>query len=226
VYFVAQVGGLDVAGVGALPDCGGAPAAVWSTSVCVDDADAAVGRVTIAGGSVLLGPLDALPAGRLAVIADPSGAPLAVWEARDRAGALLVNQPGTWAMSSLHSPDPAGASTFYAAVFGWQAEPIGPGAAITLFRLPGYVGGEPGQLIPRDVVGVMTPTEATPTGPAIPPHWSVNFQVEDTDAVAVHAAGLGGAILMPPTDSLGFRSAVVVDPQGATFAISQVVPPS
>ena len=45
-YFVARVNGRDVAGIGSLPDAGGSPGAVWSTSVRVDNADAA-GRPAI-----------------------------------------------------------------------------------------------------------------------------------------------------------------------------------
>lgn len=84
----------------------------------------------------LFGPLDASPAGRFAVLADPTGAAFSVWEARDRAGAQLVNEPGCWAMSSLHTPDPRAASAFYGAVFGWGSEPIAPGAPLTLLRVP------------------------------------------------------------------------------------------
>lgn len=150
-YFVAQVEGREVAGIGTLPDLGGPPIPSWNTYVRVVDADAAVERATNAGGRLLIGPLDASEDGRLAVLADPAGAAFSVWEARDRAGAQLVNQPGTWAMSSLHTPDPAGASAFYIALFGWQSEAI-PGAPLTLFRLPDYLGGEPSQPIPRDVL--------------------------------------------------------------------------
>jgi predicted enzyme related to lactoylglutathione lyase len=216
-YFVAQVEGREVAGIGTLPDLGGPPIPSWNTYVRVVDADAAVERATNAGGRLLIGPLDASEDGRLAVLADPAGAAFSVWEARDRAGAQLVNQPGTWAMSSLHTPDPAGASAFYSALFGWQSEAI-PGTPLTLLRLPDYLGGEPGQPIPPDVVAVMTPA-----APAVPTHWNVNLRVDDTDAVAAHAAELGGTVLAPPMDTPGFRSAVLADPQGAAFSVSQVV---
>lgn len=161
-YFVALLEGREVAGIGALPDLGGPSIPVWNTRVRVDSADAAVDRAGSAGGSLVLGPLDASDGGRLAVRVDPSGAAFSVWEARDRAGARVVNEPRAWAMSSLHTPDPASATAFYGELFGWQSEPIAP---VTLFRLPGYVGGEPGQPIPRDVVGVMTATNDEPGGP-------------------------------------------------------------
>jgi hypothetical protein len=221
-YFVARIEGRDVAGIGSLSDRGGPASAVWSTSVFVESADETVQRATDAGGRLLFGPLDALPAGRLAVLADPAGAPFGVWEARERVGAWLVNEPGTWMMSSLHTPEPDVASAFYGTVFGWQAEPAGPDAPITLLRLPGYVGGEPGQSIPRDVVAVMTAIDSGPGKPAVPPHWNVNFRIDDADESAARAVELGASILMGPVDTTGFRSAAVLDPQGAAFSISQV----
>lgn len=178
---------------------------------------------TTAGASLMLAPLAAGSAGRWAVLVDPTGAAFGVWEAGDREGAQLVNQPGTWAMSSLHTPDPAAAAAFYGAVFAWEAEPIAPEAPITLFRRAGYIGGEPGQPIPRDVVAVMTATEPEPNGPSVPPHWNVNLHVGDSDATAARAADLGGRILMEPMDTPGFRSAVLLDPLGGAFSVSHIV---
>jgi uncharacterized protein len=223
-YFLARIEDGDVAGIGMLPERGGSPLPVWITSVRVDSADEALGLASAAGGRVLLGPLDRTPGGRWAVITDPAGAAFGVWEAHRHAGARLVNQPGTWAMSSLHTPDPAGATAFYGAVFGWQSEPIAPGAPVTLFRLSGYIGGDPDQGMPRDVVAVMTATETGPDGLVIPPHWNVNLRVSDTDAVVARVAELGGSVLMPPMDTPGFRSAVVLDPRGAAFSVSEVIP--
>ncbi len=222
-YFVAHLDAYAVAGIGTLPALGGPPAAVWSTSIRVEDADRAVELATTAGASHILGPLTAGSAGRWAVLVDPTGAAFGVWEAHDREGAQLVNQPGTWAMSALHTPDPAAAAAFYGAVFAWGTEPIAPEAPVTLFRLADYVGGEPGQQIPRDVVAVMTATEAEPNRPSVPPHWNVNVLVNDSDAIAARAAELGGSVLMPPLNTPGFRSAVLLDPQGGGFSVSHVV---
>jgi uncharacterized protein len=219
-YFVARVGSRDVAGIGSLPDAGGPPVALWSTYVRVTSADEAVERATAAGASLLAGPLDALPAGRLAVLVDPVGAGVCVWEARGREGAQLVNEPRTWAMSSLHTTDGEAAKAFYAAVFGWQPEAFGPAEApLTLWRLPGYAGDE-AQPLPHDVVAVMAPTTGAPA--AVPPHWNVNLRVADTDATVEQATGLGGQVIVPPIDTLGLRSAAVADPQGGVFSISQV----
>ena len=220
--FVARREGRAVAGVGPLPELGGPPAAIWNTRIRVRDAAAAVVRATETGGRRLLGPVES-PAGRLAVLLDPTGAAFTVWEAGERGGAEVVNEPGAWMMSSLHTPDPERAGAFYAALLGWRAEPMAPGAPVFLFRLPGYVGGESGQPVPRDVVAVMTASGSADAG-TVPPHWNVNLRVEDADATAARAAQLGGSVLMPPTDTPGFRSAVLLDPQGAAFSISRLVP--
>jgi uncharacterized protein len=204
-YVVARLDGRDVAGIGALPTDG---PAIWSTYIRVEDAAA-----ELAGATRLVGPLDAAPAGRLTALADPTGAAFCVWEPGEREGAQLVNEPNTWLMSSLHTPDPVAASAFYGAAFGWQAESMG---AVTLFRLPGYVGGHAEQALPRDMVAVMAPPD-----PQVPPHWNVNFRVDDADAIAARAAELGGSVMMAPADGGGFRSAVLSDPQGGVFSISQ-----
>jgi hypothetical protein len=53
----------------------------------------------------------------------------------------------------------------------------------------------------------------------IPPYWLVYFAVDDCDASAAKASGLGGATLMPPMDVEPGRFAVLSDPAGAVFAV-------
>lgn len=222
-YFVAQLQGCDVAALGTLP-ANGPPVSVWSSAMRVRRAERATELVTTIGGTLLLGPLTHPRGGQWAVLADRAGAAFCVWESGGGGGAQLVNVPQTWAMSTLHTPDPADAAAFYGATFGWKAEPIAPGSALTLCRLPGYVGGEPGQQMPRDVVAVMAATGKEPGAPAIPPHWNVNFAVDDADVIAASATDLGGNVVMGPMDTPGFRSAVLIDPQGAAFSVSQPGP--
>jgi predicted enzyme related to lactoylglutathione lyase len=210
-YRVARIRGLDVVGLGqatqAMPS--------WNTYIRVESADAACECAAEDGGTVLMGPIDALPAGRLAVIADPTQAVFAVWEAREREGAQLINEPGTWQMSSLHTHEPDAAAAFYGALFGWETQDFG---GATLFRLPGYAGGRSRQPVPQDVVAVMAPRELS-----VPPHWNVNLGVSDADLTVEVAAAQGGKVIAPPFDTPGFRNAVIADPQGAVFSISQLV---
>jgi uncharacterized protein len=212
-YLVGRLRGRDVAGIASLPD-GLRPA--WVTHVRVESADAICEATREAGGTVLEGPIDAAPAGRLAALADPTGALFCAWQADVREGAQLVNEPGAWSMSALQTSDPDRAAAFYRDVFGWEAEVFGP---VHLLRLPGYVGGTPDQPVPRDVVAVMAPLADA----GADARWDVDFWVQDADATAEHATALGGRVVVPVHDRPQFRSAVLADPGGAAFSISQLV---
>src|SRR3954451_21636590 len=56
-YFVARLGGGDVAAVGSQPE-GSPPPAAWNTYIWVADADESTAKVRAAGGSVLSEPMD------------------------------------------------------------------------------------------------------------------------------------------------------------------------
>jgi uncharacterized protein len=223
-YFVAQLEGHDVAGIGSMPPGAAASAPAWNTHISVTDADETAAAGLAAGGTVLVEPVDAPPAGRLAVLADRSGAAFVAWEPRSRPGAALVNQPSAWAMSMLATDDPASAQAFYGELFGWRAEAFdaGPGQELWLWRLPGFVGGEPEQPVPRDVVAAMM--RVGPDGP--PPGWSVDFWIADADAAAAAAPGLGGTVVAPPSEVAMFKRAMLADPTGATFSVSELQLPT
>ena len=223
-YFVARLRGRDVAGVGSQPPGGAASMpVVWNTYVCTASADDTARGVKRAGGTVVREPFDVPPAGRVTVFTDPTGAVICAWRPGDRKGAQLVNEPGAWSMSVLHARDPEGSKAFYGAVFGWEAETMDMGGGeFTLWRLPGYLGGEPQQPVPRDVVGVMLRMGDGGIPNDVPPHWQVDFWVADADATAAKAKKLGGRIVVPPFDIPGFRQVVLADPHGAVFTVSQL----
>lgn len=229
-YVVAHVDGHDVAGLGAQggepPSGRGAP---WNTYVAVDDADRVAGRVSAAGGRVVLPPTPAGDAGRLALCEDTEGAPFRLWEAAKRPGAQLTNAPGTWNFSDLRAADPATAETFYSAVFGWEVADLGFAAMI---RRPGYAdhlaatvdpgirdrhaeGAPPGF---SDAIGWLG---TAPQGES--PCWHVTFAVHDRDEIAAAAERLGGTVLSAE-DTEWTLAAVVRDPQGADFTVSQFSP--
>lgn len=107
-YRVARLRGHTVAAIGA-----GSGPATWNTYIGVDGADATVARVKHAGGRVLSAPSDLGDAARTAVLADPSGGVVRLWEARRLGGAQLVNSrgPGTSVTSTLPVPASRGRST-------------------------------------------------------------------------------------------------------------------
>jgi len=56
------------------------------------------------------------------------------------------------------------------------------------------------------------------------PHWHVTFAVTDRDEAVLRAEELGAVVVSGPTDDQWTRSAVVRDPQGAVFTLSQFDP--
>jgi predicted enzyme related to lactoylglutathione lyase len=211
-YHVARIRGRDVAGISSLPP-GGPALPAWTTHVAVDSADAAADRARAAGGTVVVEPFDAPPAGRMAVLSDPDGAVFCVWQAGARHGAQVLNEPSAWAMSMLNAREADSAKAFYGEVFGWQADPFAPG--VELFRLPGYVGGEPEQPVPRDVVAVLASGEGLPV-------WSVDFWIDDAESAAARATELGGSVVVAPREIPGFLNTVIADPAGAVLSLSEL----
>ena len=214
-YRVARLNGRRVAGIGQAPPM--LDRGAWMTYVLVSDLDKTLAAVTDTAGAVIAGPLDTADGARTAVFTDPNGAALGVLQSESPRVAEVVDVPGAWQMSALHTPDLAEAERFYAAVCGWRLHTT-PGSPISLWRLPDSTRRTADPTLPDDVVAV-----AAGAGAGVPPHWAVNVQVEDVDATTARAIELGGAALMPPMSTPGFRSAVLADPGGGVLAISQIV---
>ncbi|MFI2105354.1 VOC family protein [Isoptericola sp. NPDC019693] len=232
-YVVASWDGTDATAIAAVatPDPGydGEPA--WHTYLAVDDVDAAASRVVELGGVVSSPPQQVgppgEPAGWMARIVDPEGAPSRLWRAGTRAGAQRVNEPGTWNFSNLLTPDVDAALRFYGPLLGWErSDDLGAGMA----RVPGYGDHlartvDPGiherqELVPpgfSDVVAGVLPAD----GPA---RWSVVFAVTDRDAAA-EAAEQAGAVVHATQDTEWTREATIRDPFGADLVLSQFAPP-
>jgi predicted enzyme related to lactoylglutathione lyase len=71
--------------------------------------------------------------------------------------------------------------------------------------------------VPADVVAVMISAAGDE-----PAQWGVNFWVADTEATAVTTAELGGTVIAEPFETPVSRDAVLGDPQGAVFSVSQI----
>ncbi|ORL40156.1 hypothetical protein A6F59_17090, partial [Prescottella equi] len=123
VYSIATLRNEQIAAIAPLP--AGAPPAdtpsTWNTFLAVDDADASAAKVEPAGGQLILPAFDVGDAGRMAFVADPTGAQVGLWQARAHIGATLVNEAGTLIWNELITDDPSSALAFYAAVVGLGA---------------------------------------------------------------------------------------------------------
>jgi uncharacterized protein len=115
--------------------------------------------------------------------------------------------PGTFCWADLGARNPEGAQRFYGELFGWTAE-ITPGG-YWMLTLEG-----------KNVAGLFAaPEDFTPA-------WLSYVSTPDADGIAERARALGAAVPVEPRDigppgvNVG-RSAILADPQGATFGLWQ-----
>jgi uncharacterized protein len=201
-YIVASIGGKSVAGIS--PKMNPEAPSAWATYVNVDLADSAAEAVPEAGGQVLVPPMDVADVGRLAIVADPTGAVIGMWQPRQHRGAQLVNEANTWVWSMLFTTDPSVAGPFYDQVFGWAAKDDEAGQ--TVFSLGGH-----------DVAGMSSMPAEMPAD--VPPHWHVYFAVVDTDASVNRAKDLGGSLVFGPVPTPYGQMATLFDRDGVAFSV-------
>jgi predicted enzyme related to lactoylglutathione lyase len=202
VYIMCKVQGDSAAAISERREGDPSPAH-WNNYVTVESADDFAAKARELGANVAMEPFDVMSAGRMAVIADPTGAFLAGWEPRDSIGAERVNEPGCLTWNELHTPDIDAALEFHTSLFGWNTEEMDTGGG------PRYVVIKVGE---RTNGGVMNTQQGEP------PNWLPYFVVEDRDAVAAQATDSGGSEFARLEMPNG-RIAVLADPQGAPFGI-------
>jgi uncharacterized protein len=177
----------------------------WLAYVSVEDADATSTRAVELGATPLQEPFDVMDVGRMAVLQDPTGGVFAAWHPGRHFGAAVVNAPGAFSLSQLNTSDPDAAASFYSELFGWQVR-----------RVPVEDVDYRGVYVGDALNGAMM---QLPPGSPGPSHWLVYFGSADADADAERVAGLGGTVVVPPTDVPGGRFFVAQDPPGAYFAL-------
>jgi predicted enzyme related to lactoylglutathione lyase len=183
----------------------------WLSYVTVEDAAEAAARARALGATVLADAFDVMDYGKMALIADPMGAVVAVWQAGNHIGAGVKDEPGALCWNELGAREPERAAEFYAALFGWTPTPLGGSdAPYTLF-----MNGE------AQAGGMFT---LTPEMAGMPPAWTPYFAVEEVDETARRTAELGGTVLHPPHDLPVGRWSLLQDPQGAMFNVLRFVP--
>ena len=119
---------------------------------------------------------------------------------------------GTPGWFELVTTDQDGARKFYGSLFDWTPvdTPLPDGSSYTVFKLDG-----------RDVAACYT-MMADQRELGIPVHWGVYFRVEDCDAAVARVLAAGGKVLAEPFEVMSLlRMAVVSDPEGAVFCLSQ-----
>jgi hypothetical protein len=197
VYSMAKRDGKHVAAL--YSDPGQPPR--WNSYVTVESVDEATAKSSEAGGTELHEPFDVLDVGRMAFIADPTGAAIYLWEPQRHIGAQLVNAPGAMNWNDLITPDPDEAARFYGELFGWTFEEVPDTDGYRVIK-----NGD------RENGGVATREDVAPA-------WIPYFGHEDLERAIAAVPGLGGEVLDGPVKMWGGAFGVFSDPQGALFSL-------
>lgn len=203
-YTMFMRNGKMTAGMSPVREQGMPPA--WLSHIQVDDARATAAKAASLGGKILQEAMDVMDMGTMAVIADPTGAVVALWQPKSPTSDVAYNTPSNLCWNELVTTDTEASIKFYTGVFGWTTKVDPEMAPYTVFEVKG-----------RGNAGLMPIPEGVPNPRS---SWVPYFAVTDTDATVKKATELGATIHWPPTDipSVG-RFSVIADPQGATFAV-------
>lgn len=217
-YISIEAGGTSVGGLTSsvgmqCPEDGEIPNS-WDVYLAVNNADAAVEQAVSSGARLLTGPHDAGDAGRFAMVLDPAGAPIGLWQATGFSGVAVPDSPGhpTWFETMSMNFDAA--LPFYRDVLSWDVSWMGPEGGSHGFRYVTHGSGE------SAAAGLCDASAFFPA--ETPSFWRVYFAVEDADATVTRIQELGGQLIFEAIDDSPFgRFATVADPTGATFLINQ-----
>ena len=195
----------DMAAGGARP--------AWIGYICVDDVDTAATSIAAAGGSVLMPAMDLDGVGRMAMVADPQGAPFYIMRGAsdDTSHSFAATEPkvGHCAWNELSSADPEVAKAFYGTQFGWSKQgemDMGPMGKYEFLMASGGRFGL-GAIMPK-----------IPDMPVS--MWTFYFRVPDIDAAVATIKTCGGTMLQEPMEIPGGDfSVTAMDPQGAAFGL-------
>jgi predicted enzyme related to lactoylglutathione lyase len=182
----------------------------WNGAVQVEDVERTAKVAQRIGGSLQFGPHHDEKVGVFAVLADPQGALLGVFQPKRGTPPHDRTKEGEFCWSELMTRDLAGALAFHEELFGWRRQ-----EEIDLKEKGTYVVFGPKT---ERIGGMMK----TPDGLRMPPTWVYYTETRDIDAALARAKANGARVMMPPqTVAEGAKIAQIVDPFGVLFAFHQ-----
>jgi uncharacterized protein len=208
-YVTASKDGRPVAGLMANDPQWNAPDA-WSTYLHTADVKATVAAAVAAGATGCMEPMEVPEKGWMAIVTDPTGAPVGLWQPTGHQGIEVVGEAGAPVWHQLTTRDYGAALDFYRQVFGWQTEVE---ADTPEFRYStASFDGEP-------LLGVM---DGSVLADGVPSTWIFFLGAEDVDKAVELITANGGTVLRAAEDTPYGRLAAVADPTGAAFNLSSL----
>lgn len=197
-----------------VPKRNGRMPTVWNVYFATLDIGATIARIRRAGGEVIMVPMPVGNAGTVAMAADPGGAVFGLWQAGTYYGFEKQGRPCSYAWTDLYTRDPKRVDPFYETVFGFTTRSVETtdGTDFAVWSPAGRPAGLEGAVAGRGVIDRRFPAQ-------MPAHFLVYFAVPDCDEAVATATRLGGHVILDPEDTPYGRFAVLVDNQGASFAV-------
>ena len=206
-YFNFTKDGVRIAGCMAR-EAGNDMPDVWSVYLATDDTRKTVETAAANRGQVIVEATDVGELGTMAVMTDPGGAAIGMWQPGLHKGFGIFGEAGTPSWFELHTREYEAAVAFYRDVFRWTTDVV---SDVPEFRYTTLKDGD-GWL-----AGIMDGSGILPDG--VPAHWSVYFGADDADAALARIAELGGSTVRPAEDTPYGRLATATDPTGAQFKL-------
>lgn len=183
---------------------------MWTTYLRVDNIAATITSAKEAGAILYMGPMDVPEQGKMAMLGDPSGAAIGLWEFGGHTGFQAHEESNSSAWHELHSKDYRSAVEFYTNVFDLQSIVM---SDTPEFRYTSLVKDE------KELAGIMDAAAFLPD--QVPSNWQLYFQTDDVDATIATALTLGATVVNPAEDSAYGRVAGLSDCTGAMFKLVQ-----
>ena len=180
----------------------------WNTYLAVADAKETVESASDHGATVHMQPMEVMDLGSMAMIADPGGAAIGVWQPALHKGFGVFGEAGAPGWFELHTRDYDTVIPFYRDVFGWDTHTM---SETPEFRYTTLGEGD------DSLAGVMDATSSLPDGAQS--YWAVYIAVADADATAAKATELGGSVVVPPENTPYGRLATITDSTGASLRL-------
>jgi predicted enzyme related to lactoylglutathione lyase len=185
----------------------GGGTSAWTVYLESNDAAATVEMAKANGGQVIVEAMQVGDVGHMAVVTDPSGAVVGIWQPASMQGFAARNQDGAPTWFEVLSNDYDAAVLFYEIVFGWTTHTMSDTPELRYTTL----GRDENAL-----AGIMDATEMLAGRPS---YWNFYLQGPDTDAAVATAGELGGGVVMEPTETPYGRLATIADPSGIPFMV-------
>jgi predicted enzyme related to lactoylglutathione lyase len=186
----------------------------WLGYIHVTDVDQSIKSIEQAGGKALMPATDIPNVGRIAMVADPQGAPFYVMkpippEGRENEPSTVFSpgKDGRCSWNELSTSDPVAARRFYGEQFGWTSDEFMDMGEHGEYRFFDHHGVRLGA-----VSGMMNQDQH--------PHWRYYFRVPSVSKAKETAEAKGGKVVMGPMEVPGGDHIIIgFDPQGAEFAL-------